>query len=738
MVNPLNIGDRIIDRWEIRDIKQGGMGLIYIVCDHKSQESMAAKTFLPELLELNPAIADRFRKEAAAWVNLDKHQNVTQAYMIHEIRGNPFLFLEYVPGGNLSQLINDLRGSENLPKILGFALNICDGMIHITSKGIKAHRDLKPENCLITEYGTLKVTDFGLASLVDAGIAVNSAVDEWVRRKRDVYRQSLSVTKTGSAFGTAAYMPPEQFDDSKHVDVRADIYAFGCILFQMLTGSEPFEAHAWREYERLHKEQPVPSLPAHLSMFNAVMSKCLAKKPTQRFDDFEALGEELEKLYLHLTGEAFFRAYRELDYDRLEDMEIEETESGGKIVSFKGGPPPNVEKLFFLSAEDWANKAVSLRRLGKNAEALECHQRALALEPDMVEVWINMAATLMHMNRLDEALEATGRAVALDAKDARAWCNRGVVLNELKRYAEAITCFNRSIKLNPEIVEAWSGKGVAISEVVSFREAIHCYDKALQLRPEDLEIQLYKAKALFHLQRFEEAISCLEHVLDLNPRNIDAWLDMADCYADLGRDEEEEECCDKVMQITPTSAIAWAKKGTLLSRRERFEESLDYFDRALELDPNIADAWYNKAHALDSLGRHADALRHIDQALRVEPFLRDAWELKGRLLLQENRLEYALACFERETELYPDHLYAWANKGVALGKLGRPQEALSCYDHVLSLDPSLGDIWFNKAVELINATGHYDKAITCFEEALRLGKAEAGEAIAECRRRLRK
>ena len=137
------------------------MGILYVVYDHKLHEVFAAKSFQDEIFTRAPAIANLFTQEAHAWINLDVHQNVTQACIVEKFEGKPYLLLEYVSGGDLSSWIGTRRLTENWPQILRFAIQFCDGMIHSISRGIKAHRDIKPQNCLISHDRILKVTDSG-------------------------------------------------------------------------------------------------------------------------------------------------------------------------------------------------------------------------------------------------------------------------------------------------------------------------------------------------------------------------------------------------------------------------------------------------------------------------------------------------------------------------------------------------------------------------------------------------
>ena len=131
MVANWQIGDRIKNRWEIHRVLRGSMGVVYVVYDHEWRRALAAKTFQERVFAQNPAIAGLFTREALAWVKLDVHQNITQAEFVQQIEGKPFLFLEYVNGGDLDGWIGMPRLTEGLPQVLRFAIQFCDGMIHV-------------------------------------------------------------------------------------------------------------------------------------------------------------------------------------------------------------------------------------------------------------------------------------------------------------------------------------------------------------------------------------------------------------------------------------------------------------------------------------------------------------------------------------------------------------------------------------------------------------------------------
>lgn len=298
MATGWRIGERIENRWEIHDILGGpgrsGMGVVYVVYEHEFHAAYAAKTFQDAVIAGSRPFAERFRQEALTWVNFDAHENVTEAHFVYNIAGKPYLFLEYVEGGDLGRWVGTPRLTEDLPQVLRFALQFCDGMTHALSKGVTAHRDVKPQNCLITQDKTLKVTDFGLAKLFDGDAPAEMPQPHGARP---------GLSRTGAAAGTATHMAPEQFDDAKHVDVRADIYSFGVMLFQMLTGALPFEGRNFVEFRGLHEGQPAPSLGGRLSRFNPLVQRCLAKEPSRGHRTFAEVREELARLYEALTNE---------------------------------------------------------------------------------------------------------------------------------------------------------------------------------------------------------------------------------------------------------------------------------------------------------------------------------------------------------------------------------------------------------------------------------------------------
>ena len=566
-------------RWEIGKILGGGMGRVYIVYDHEWRDALAAKTFQDELFKRNPMVAERFTQEALAWIRLDRHENIARARAVENIQGKPFLFLEYVSGGDLSDWIGTPRLSGDLPQVLRFAIQFCDGMSHALSKGIQAHRDIKPANCLITEDRTLKVADFGLAKVFDEAGPVGGPGREVEEPNARGLR--ISATRTGTGAGTPPYMAPEQFDDAKHVDVRADVYSFGVMLYEMLAGRLPFQGRT-EEFERLHKTQPPPPLVGcHLSLVTAVQT-CLAKDPAARYANFDVLRVRLAEIYESLSGEAAPRPRAGID----------------------------------LEAADYSNKGMSLDNLGRHDEALTCFERALEINPRLAMAWSNKGNALVRLGRPAEALTCYERALEINPRYARAWYNKGTaLLGHLGRHAEALTCIERALEINPRYPEAWSNKGVTLKELGRPAEALTCYERALEINPRHAMAWLNKGLALARLGRPEEALSCYERALEINPSYPEAWFNKGNALGKLGRPAEALTCYERALEINPRDAEAWFNKGVVLGKLGHPRaEALACYERALEINPRFAEAWFNRGFDLLRTGRLEEALACFEQA----------------------------------------------------------------------------------------------------------------------------
>jgi tetratricopeptide (TPR) repeat protein len=527
-----------------------------VVYDHEFHEAFAVKTFQDAVFARDPGIAGRFSIEARTWVNLDFHQNVVQARFVQNIHGKPFLFLEYVTGGDLSTWVGTPRLTKDLLQVLRFAIHFCDGMNHALSKGIRAHRDVEPQNCLVTQDYALKVTDFGLAKVFDELVlgSPNPEVGNW----NMAGAHTATGTHTGVGAGTKEYMAPEQFTDAKRVDARADVYSFGVMLFQMVTGRLPFEGRTWEDYARLHGEAAPPALESGKAALDAIARKCLAKVPGDRYAGFRTLREELGSVY----------------------------------ESISNNPAPKPASGRELNAIELNNKGIALAKLGRPEEALAPYNRALALNLQYAEPWNNKGIALGWLGRYGEALACFDHALALDHQRASVWVNKGACLNWLRRYEEALACFSRARAIDPLLAPAWYNTGTVLASLGQHKEALIYYDRALDLDPQEAEALSNKGASLESLERYKEALDYYDRSLALNPEDAQAWTNKGNALARLGQHKEALTCYSSAIAHNSRYANAWFNKGAVLFNEfKRCREAIPCFEEAQQLGhPGAAQA----------------------------------------------------------------------------------------------------------------------------------------------------
>jgi serine/threonine protein kinase len=411
----LQVGDRIRglhpdgeirDLYEIRAVHPGGIGIVYCAYNFVWRRLVALKTLRPQYA-YNPRIRELFLAEGRTWVRLGRHPYLVRAVNVREIDGQPFVVAEYIEGAE--GMGNDLRawlGNErlSLPVAVQMALEIAQAMQHaVRQMPDLVHRDLKPANILVDARGRARVTDFGLSR------------------------------STEDAAGTPIYMAPEQWLGSAH-DARTDIYAYGCVLYEMFTGRRTHAAQTTEQWQEAHLQQTPrrpralnPDIPEEL---DALVLRCLARQPQNRPRGWDEIVDLLAASYERLTG-------------RPAIVDIPEV-----------APMP----------EDLLMDASNLARLGGWDEALDACERALAADPHDAIGWINKSQVLAGMNRYGEALAAMERSLEIDPALIAGPLELARLLRDQRRYPEALSAVDRALAIDPEYAPARALKQIILEE----------------------------------------------------------------------------------------------------------------------------------------------------------------------------------------------------------------------------------------------------------------------------------
>jgi serine/threonine protein kinase len=269
----------------------GGMGVVYRARDTRLDRTVAIK-ILPEQLCSNPDVKQRFEREARA-ISAFQHPNICTLYDIGAENGTQFLVMEFLDGETLSQRIE--RGPIALKELVRIGTEVADALDKAHKQGI-VHRDLKPGNIMLTKSGA-KLLDFGLAKPLSLATASAASAKQAPAFSAVTMTAVSPITQVGTIVGTVQYMSPEQIE-GKDADARSDIFALGCVLYEMATGKRAFEGKSNLSIASaiLEKDpEPITMVqPLAPPALDHVISRCLEKNPDQRWQSAADVRAELK------------------------------------------------------------------------------------------------------------------------------------------------------------------------------------------------------------------------------------------------------------------------------------------------------------------------------------------------------------------------------------------------------------------------------------------------------------
>ncbi len=298
-----------IGRYRVFDLLgSGGMGVVYRAADETLRRPVALK-FLASTMASDEEYRARFLREARVAASLN-HPNTCVVYEVDQLDqtvtlphdeavlrpGTPFIAMEFVEGETLAARL-ERAGPLPVRIAIDIALQLAEGLAEAHSQHI-IHRDLKPPNVMITPSGRVKIVDFGLAKPIRSGREARAQVSTSEMLSADLGE--------GAVIGTCAYMSPEQAA-GKELDARSDVFSFGTILFQMLTGGLPFAGDTTNEtIAKIIEAHPAPWPPTAAnasSVFGHVVARCLRKEPVGRYNDARALLDDLRKIHRSVSSD---------------------------------------------------------------------------------------------------------------------------------------------------------------------------------------------------------------------------------------------------------------------------------------------------------------------------------------------------------------------------------------------------------------------------------------------------
>ena len=732
----------------IAKLGAGGMGEVYKAEDPALLRTVAIKVMSKET-DRTPDGETRFLREARA-ASAFNHPNIVTIYEIGEAGEHAYIVMEYVEGQSLRDLIS--KREVKSETVLDIAVQICDALVEAHSRGI-IHRDIKPENILLTERGRVKLVDFGLAKTVSG------------RPVRGGATAAASMTESGTVMGTLSYMSPEQLR-GEHLDERTDIFSFGIVLYELITGELPFTGSNSFEVAASILKDPafeIGTVPSGLPLgTKGVVSRLLEKRRQDRFASFAEVRTAIDSLKNHTQSVPTSGDSTTVELPSPIGSHRSATLAAALRSGSKGSSvPPTVlvlplqavggdESSMFIGiglayaiTTDLA-KIKGLSVLSKSAGAGRVDEggrgaRELARELGatiLLEGEVMRAGqTIGVMARLTDA--EVGRVIwgsqyRGDAADLfsiqDAVCESVAEALKLSISSEVRDQIARPATTNLDAFEFYS-KGRAF---LDRHEVVENVDFAIQMFEEALKLDRNFALAYAGLGEaywrkyhdthdnvwVDRAISASDRALALDPFQAQVHISLGIIYHGTGKTDSAIEEFERAAKLRSGSDDAFRWLGLCYTRKGEMDLAITCFEKAIEIRPGYWDNYNDLGHAYYTFGRYREASEQFRRVITIQPDNFRGYSNLGSMYYLLGLYEDAVAMYKRAIEIYPNE-DSYANLGTAYFYLERYEDALAAYESALELE-SRNDVLYRNLGDAYLRVGRKQDAEAQFQIAIGL------------------
>jgi TolB-like protein/tetratricopeptide (TPR) repeat protein/predicted Ser/Thr protein kinase len=600
----------------IATIGAGGMGQVWKARDTRLNRIVAVKFSQAQFSE-------RFAREARAVAALN-HPNICT---LHDIGPN-YLVMEYIEG-------SPLKGPLPVEEALKYAAQICNALEEAHRKGI-VHRDLKPANIMVTSQGA-KLLDFGLAKLIESAVA---PVDE---------TEPLGITKAHTVLGTAAYMSPEQAQ-GKAADARSDIFSFGAVLYEMLSGERAFSGeNSISVLAAILNQEPLPLRDCQPAL-QRILRRCLRKQPADRFQTMAEVKIALEQVMAN---------------------PVEKLPSIAVLPFANMSADPENEYFSDGLAEEILNALVKFPGLKVIART-----SSFAFKGKNEDVR-SIAGTLGVAHILEGSVRKAGNRIRVTAQLIHA-ADGSHVWSE--RYDRELTDI---FAIQDEISAAIAGV-LHVKLMGGQRPAGRRHEPLMAAYEVYLEGQALFGD--FSPAGMERKAACCSRAIELDPGFAAPHVGLAGLYLvrSLFFHERPTDTLpaaaahmERALQLDPEHGLAYALRANLNIANFDWAGAAADFGRAIELSPNLSFAYVLRAlWYLRPMGLDVEALADVEHALSLDPMSEPARHAEAGFLFALGHGEKAIARMRTYLEMFPTGLPGRGFNGNLAVDYGHPEEAV--------------------------------------------------------------
>lgn len=663
------------------------MGVVYRAEDERLRRLVALKV-LPEKVVGNQERRRRFLREAQAAAAVT-HPSIAAIYEIGEDAGKIFLAMEYLEGSTLREVIQ--QGQMTPAGALRVAIDIARGLERAHRAGV-VHRDLKPDNIMVQPDGRAKILDFGLAKLRQDRAAAEESQDSGSQPgdldgspASSLVTRAAEITRRGVVMGTSGYMSPEQAC-GKAVDARSDLFSLGVLLYEMLTGRNPFAGPSIIEtLSAILKDRPAPvstlnpSVPAPVAR---VVDRLLAKSPAQRFASATEFLEALDAM-----RDASPAAGPPRDFP---------SSAGAGPAAAAARPRTSIAVLPFANmsadseqeyfcdgmAEELINALTKIKGLRVAARSSAFQFKDKATDIRRIGEALNVATVL------EGSVRKAGRRLRVTAQLIQTADGYHIWSERYDRHLEDI--FDLQDEITAMIVEALATR-LGVPETT----------RRPGLRPtQNVEAYNLYLKGRYHWHHryaggLQKAIRCFEQAIARDPGYARPYAALADVYAILGiygfispevSASRSRESFQRALALDPSLSEAHTARGFhLFFSAWKWQESAAALRMALELDPDSVQAHCWSGLTLCFRARPDQGLPLVLRATALDPLSPYAHAIKGFAFLATRRDQEAIGALREALEYDASHLLALYLLGLCLVRTGQQTEGLEVLEKSLDL-----------------------------------------------------